>query len=455
MAKAVDLYIIYQLLKRLTTPFDETDAYELGIIDEKGKRIKKPQTKEEKDAYDLVDRFVFNIKRLIEKVPGGRTRLGSYAAALLLIKERHEIEQIVDNDYLIEQAWKDNVKYLKKEMPMKLSEMVMEEPRIPRKKGQPAKSDKHSDLYTDEDPEGTIHGLKFATVKDAEESVKKIDKSDRTHAHKIQAAVAMEQRARVAGKKSAADVYRAYINKMKEITKKRNEQDEATTTAGIAGLGPSDLKVSRKAHQAYKDRNVAQANTVGRKVMSLKTFTEEKQITKSDLDQIEKYADKLFAKVGIDVNFTRHFLDRVNDERNKKQITTAELTRLFKQSYAKHGKKISAMNPDAEAVIKDMKTDVNMPFVLKYDPRNQEIDLVAKTVMRKKGFRTPDMELRVEQNLDEVLRKVKNPEGEMQWALVSKDDPSKVLQYYDGEGKPSDDWVKKVERRVQYFKHRG
>ena len=74
----------------------------------------------------------------------------------------------------------------------------------------------------------------------------------------------------------------------------------------------------------------------------------EKFITKSDLDQIEKYADKIFAKVGIDVEFTRHFLDRVNDERNKKQITSAELTRLFKQSYAKYGKKIAQLGPDAE-----------------------------------------------------------------------------------------------------------
>jgi len=57
--------------------------------------------------------------------------------------------------------------------------------------------------------------------------------------------------------------------------------------------------------------------------------------------------------------------------------------------------------------------------------------------------------------LNEVLKKVENPEGESKWALVSKDDPSKVLQYYDGEGKPSDEWVKKVERRVQYFKHKG
>ena len=59
-------------------------------------------------------------------------------------------------------------------------------PRIPRKKGQPAGSKKHSDLYTDENPKGTIHGLKFATVKDAEDSVRKIKNSGKTHAHKIQ-----------------------------------------------------------------------------------------------------------------------------------------------------------------------------------------------------------------------------------------------------------------------------
>ena len=99
-----------------------------------------------------------------------------------------------------------------------------EAPRIPRKKGQPAGSDKHSALYTDENPKGTIHGLKFATVKDAEASVRKIENSGKKHAHKIQAAIAMEQRARVMGKKGAAAVYRAYINKMKEITKKRNKK---------------------------------------------------------------------------------------------------------------------------------------------------------------------------------------------------------------------------------------
>ena len=95
--------------------------------------------------------------------------------------------------------------------------------RIPRKPGQPAGSDKHSDLYTDENPKGTIHGLKFATAEDAEKSVNKIKNSGRSHAHKIQAAIAMEQRARVMGKTSAAAVYRKFINAMKKKTKEKNE----------------------------------------------------------------------------------------------------------------------------------------------------------------------------------------------------------------------------------------
>ena len=101
-------------------------------------------------------------------------------------------------------------------------------PRIPRKKGQPAGSDKHSDLYTDENPKGTIHGLGFKDVATAKASVSKIEKSGKTHAHKIQAAIAMEQRARVMGKTAEANVYRAYIEKMKKKTKEmRKEVSEA------------------------------------------------------------------------------------------------------------------------------------------------------------------------------------------------------------------------------------
>ena len=110
-----------------------------------------------------------------------------------------------------------------------------------------------------------------------------------------------------------------------------------------------------------------------------------KKYTQSDLDQVEKYADRLFAALGIDVEFTRHFMDRVNDARNIKQITVAELIRLFKQAHRRYGKKIAKMTDQANAVINDMKTDINMPFVIDID-RKGDMELIAKTVMRKKNF---------------------------------------------------------------------
>ena len=135
----------------------------------------------------------------------------------------------------------------------------------------------------------------------------------------------------------------------------------------------------------------------------------EKEIKKSDLDQIERYADRLFASLGIDVEFTRHFLDRVNDQRNVKQITPSELTRLFKQSYKKHGKTIAKLGPDAEAVINDMKTNINMPFVLNL--KGGELELVAKTVMRKKDFKSPDKKLSFEDVNPRIPRKKGQPAG--------------------------------------------
>ena len=93
--------------------------------------------------------------------------------------------------------------------------------RIPRKKGQPAKSDKHSDLYTDEDPKGTIKGLGFKDKRTAALSVAKIKRSGRTHAHKTQAAIAMEQRAKAAGTAQPAAVYRKFIEEQKRKTKNK------------------------------------------------------------------------------------------------------------------------------------------------------------------------------------------------------------------------------------------
>ena len=102
-----------------------------------------------------------------------------------------------------------------------------EGPRKPRKKGQHRNSPNHSDLYTDENPKRYNQRSKVCNmVKDAEASVrkKKINSSGKKHAHKIQVIVAMEQRAKKKWERNQLPVYRRYINKMKEKTKKMNEK---------------------------------------------------------------------------------------------------------------------------------------------------------------------------------------------------------------------------------------
>ena len=119
-------------------------------------------------------------------------------------------------------------------------------------------------------------------------------------------------------------------------------------------------------------------------------------VTAVDIQQLEQFADRIFANVGIDVEFTKHFKDRVNSERNAKPIVPAELTRLFKQERKRYGKPIAQMGPDSEAVMRDLQTDINVPFALVLDKDNDELDLIAKTVMRKKDFDTPNRVFAVE-----------------------------------------------------------
>ena len=90
MSRAIDLIITYRVVKMLVTPFKKFKAFELGIIDENGKRIKKVKLddEEKKSAYTPFIRLAANIKRLVAKIPGGGTKLGSFASALYLIKEK-------------------------------------------------------------------------------------------------------------------------------------------------------------------------------------------------------------------------------------------------------------------------------------------------------------------------------------------------------------------------------
>ena len=106
-SRACDLYYTFRFIKMLTTPWEDTDAFKLGLIDDKGVRnkSKKIKTTEEKDAYSTFMRLVFNVKRLLNKVPGGGSKLASYAAALFLIKEKYDmsdksIDKIIANSDL-------------------------------------------------------------------------------------------------------------------------------------------------------------------------------------------------------------------------------------------------------------------------------------------------------------------------------------------------------------------
>lgn len=88
----VDLFLVYQFIKRLVTPFSEWPAFKAGIIDDKGNIIKKPEarSKQDKDTFGKYDLMILKLKKLLAKIPGGQTRIASYAAALWLIKEGNE-----------------------------------------------------------------------------------------------------------------------------------------------------------------------------------------------------------------------------------------------------------------------------------------------------------------------------------------------------------------------------
>ena len=93
VSRTADLFYAFRFLKMLVTPWNKMPAYELELIDDKGKVIKKPKTNEEKAAYTVFHRLVFNIKRLLSKLPFGQTKLASYATALFLIKEHTGISE--------------------------------------------------------------------------------------------------------------------------------------------------------------------------------------------------------------------------------------------------------------------------------------------------------------------------------------------------------------------------
>ncbi len=108
MSRAVDLFVVYRFLKLLVTPWKKQEAYKLGIIDDKGKNLIKSKDFEREDqrtAYTLLHRLVFNCKRIMQKIPFVRSQLGTYATALFLLKEKYNIDTLPEgeiNKFLME-----------------------------------------------------------------------------------------------------------------------------------------------------------------------------------------------------------------------------------------------------------------------------------------------------------------------------------------------------------------
>ena len=118
MGRAIDLFVTYRFIKLLTQPFEKTEAYKLGIIDKDGKRNVQPgtnrptilATSEEKNSYTILHKLIFNIKKIFSKVPGLRTKVGTYAAALFLLKDT--FKEQVDDPQMFE---KEFIKYLQEQ----------------------------------------------------------------------------------------------------------------------------------------------------------------------------------------------------------------------------------------------------------------------------------------------------------------------------------------------------
>ena len=136
----VDTVIVFRILKMMTRKWEEMDAYKFGLIDDNGKRIKskKPKTSEEKNSFTLLHRLVFNLKRVLELLPFGRTRLASYAASLALLKEnfningealeRHFYQYLKENDLVLDLLeGHDNMNNLQKGLQYELRQSVWNE----------------------------------------------------------------------------------------------------------------------------------------------------------------------------------------------------------------------------------------------------------------------------------------------------------------------------------------
>jgi hypothetical protein len=117
------------------------------------------------------------------------------------------------------------------------------------------------------------------------------------------------------------------------------------------------------------------------------------ELDRDELRSLEDYADYLFAGLGVNIVFTKHFKDRINDARNGNPISYEEMAELFRKAYKEAGQEIAELPNDTAAVLKDVMSNINVPFKIADDPKRDETDALLMTVMRKKKYLSEDPEI--------------------------------------------------------------
>ncbi len=346
MANLVDLYLVYRILRLFTTPFAEWDAYKSGVIDAEGNIIvdSDKRTPAQDDSFTKFDLLILKLKRVLEKLPFGKTRLASYAAALFLLKEEKNIKEETLKEQFLD--YYNGKTYLSEGVEEDIANVTGG---IAGLDGNPPASRAFLRRFAKNDV-FVVDTERFNKARTGKKKYLKYEK--------------------YVGSDEVGNAIRDYGRKYPK--KPIILQDERTGSMIFLRHGRSGMF-----SEQFKREEIVE------------------EVSQSQLKDLETYLDKLFKVLNVDVSFTKHFLDRVNDSRNGKPITVDELQLLFKKTIQKYGKKIPALGPDAEAVLNDMQTQINLPFVLKWDRDSEELDLVAKTVMRKKNFMTHNQKFTV------------------------------------------------------------
>lgn len=110
------------------------------------------------------------------------------------------------------------------------------------------------------------------------------------------------------------------------------------------------------------------------------------RVNLGDLKKAEKDLDKLFDKIGLDVNFRGHFIDRVNDTRNSPEISIPELKNIFNKTFKKYGTELSHDPENFQAILTDIQSKINIPFILRWNEKEGEMSIIPKTIMRTDDF---------------------------------------------------------------------